>query len=170
MPKGRWGFPPRGPSWRPKFTLFRYFGTYFCTYFQRGVWEGFRDRFWIDFGLFFGDLFGVFIFDIFSCSPHKWKCHSDSLFITYEAHGRYRKRATNVIKSYTFQRCFPEGLREWILVIFLHRFWTHYGGPGGSKSGQPAIRKPIKKKVHKKVMQVDASKPERIEILGGGSL
>ena len=51
-----------------------------------------------------------------------------------------------------------------------HRFWTHFGGPGGSKSGQTAIRKPIKKKVNKKVTRVDASKPRRIEILGGGSL
>ena len=35
-----------------------------------------------------------------------------------------------------------------------HRFWTHFGGPGGSKSGQTAIRKPIKKKVKKTVSQV----------------
>ena len=46
----------------------------------------FLDRFWMVFGLFFDDFL-----DILSCSPHKWKCHSDSLFTMYEAHGRYRK-------------------------------------------------------------------------------
>ena len=132
MPKGRWGFPPRGPSWRPKFTLFRHFGTYFCTYFQRGVWEGFRDRFWIDFGWFFDDLFDDLL-DLFSCSPHKWKCHSDSLFTMYEAHGRYRKWAKNVIKSYTFQGCFPEGLREWILAPFFIDFGLILEGLGAPK-------------------------------------
>ena len=88
--KGRSGSSPRGPSWRPKFTLFRYSCTYFGTYFQSGVWEGIQDHFWIDFGWFFIYFFDDF-FDIFSCLQHKWKCHSDSLFTMYEAHGRYRK-------------------------------------------------------------------------------
>ena len=97
IPKGRSPTPPRGPSWRPKFTLFRYFGTYFGTDFQSGVWEGFQDNFWIDFGWFFGCCFDDFL-DMFSCSPHKWKCRSDTLFVMFDAQRRFGKYDKNAIK------------------------------------------------------------------------
>ena len=62
--KGNSSIPLRGPSWRPKSAFFRFGCSCFGTYFSRGVWEGFQDNFWIDFGWFFGyffdDFFGYF--------------------------------------------------------------------------------------------------------------
>ena len=47
-----------------------------------------------------------------------------------------------------------------------HRFWDHFGGPGGSKSSQTAIQKPIKKMCSKKGGRVIPGHPET----GGGPL
>ena len=80
---------------------------------------------------------------------HKWKCHSDTLFIMFEAHCRYGKYAKNVIKSYTFQGCFSEWLRERILAPFsliLDSFWRAWGFPKWPNSHPRADQKNVGKK------------------------
>ena len=115
--------------------------------------------------LFFGDLL-VDCFDLFSCLLYKWKCHSDTLFVMFEAHCHYGKFATNVIKSYTFQGCFSEGLWEWILTQLSIDFGFILDGLGAPQ----VIKQPSENKAKKSIEKSDAGNPRKIEILGGGSL
>ena len=70
------------------------------------------------------------LFDIFSCSPRKRKCHSDTLFIMFEAHRHYGEYGKNVIKSYTFQGYFLGGVLKWILSRFFIVFGLILEGLG----------------------------------------
>ena len=83
-------FPSPGTKLETKIHTFPTFWHLFCHLFSEGCLgrlpEPFLDRFLIVFWFFFDDFL-----NIFSCSPHRWKCHSDSLFTMYEAHGRYGK-------------------------------------------------------------------------------
>ena len=75
----------------------------------------------------------MFFFDMFNCSPHKRKCHSDTLFIMFEAHRRYGEYGKNTIKSYTFQGCFSGGVLKWILDRFFIDFGLILVGLGAPK-------------------------------------
>ena len=63
----------------------------------------------------------------------------------YEAHGRYGKYPKNVIKSYTSQGCFPEGLREWILAPFFIDFGRILEGLGAPKVAKQPSEHPLEK-------------------------
>ena len=112
------------------------------------------------FGWFFGD-----VLDSFNALLHKWKCHSDSLFTMYEAHGRYRKWAKNAIKSYTFQGCFPEGLREWILAPFLIDFGLILEGLGTPKVAKQPSENQSKKSIKSNTINVSSEKKSRSQKL-----
>ena len=101
----------------------------FCNLFSDKCLGRLPGRFFIDFRCFVYAFFDDF-FELFSGLSHKRKCHSDTLFTLFEAHCSYGQYAKNVIKSYTFQGCFSEWLREWILVPFsliLDSFWRAWG-------------------------------------------
>ena len=67
----------------------------FCDLFLDKRWGRLPGRFSMDFGLFFGGFFDIFL-EFVSGLLHKWKCHSDTLFIMFEAHCRYGKYATQM--------------------------------------------------------------------------
>lgn len=74
-------------------------------------------RFFMDSGRFFHGFADRF-FPCFGSAPTGGKCRLDTLLIRFEAQRRCGPEAINMIKSYTFLGCFPEGLLEWILGRF----------------------------------------------------
>ena len=74
-------------------------------------------RFFMASGRFFHGFADRF-FPCFGSAPTGGKCRLDTLLIRFEAQRRCGPEAINMIKSYTFLGCFPEGLLEWILGRF----------------------------------------------------
>ena len=85
-------------------------------------------RFFMASGRFFHGFADRF-FPCFGSAPTGGKCRLDTLLIRFEAQRRCGPEAINMIKSYTFLGCFPEGLLEWILG----RFWMDFGIISGAK-------------------------------------